>query len=106
MTQEAADFSYVRGTSEGTKLKESGTENWAPGDFAGSNDTGFTGLPAGIRDVYNGVFDGEGYYNLWWTSTSPYISYAYAHGLVSYSSGVLREGKEKAFMYNVRCIKD
>ena len=106
MAQGPADFWYVRGTSEGAKLKEAGTENWAPGDFAGTNDTGFTGLPAGIGDVYNGVFIGEGSFNYWWTSTSPYISWAIAHGLVSYSSGVMREGKEKAFMYNVRCIKD
>ena len=106
MAQGPADFWYVRGASEGAKLKEAGTENWMPGDFAGTNETGFTGLPAGVRDVYDGIFTWEGNYNYWWTSTGSPYGWAIVHGLVNYSSGVTRDTKEKAYGFNVRCIKD
>jgi uncharacterized protein (TIGR02145 family) len=106
MSQGSADFWYARGTSEGAKIREAGSENWAPGIVSGTNDTGFTGLPAGIRNIYDGVFTGEGYYTYWWTSNNPYYSWAISHGLVGYSLGITRDSKEKGYGYNVRCIKD
>jgi uncharacterized protein (TIGR02145 family) len=106
MAQGPADFWYDRGTNEGERLKESGTDNWVSDGYTGTNDTGFTGLPSGTRKPYDEDFTGEGYVGYWWTSTGGDYSWAIHHGLWSYNSKVWRNTYEKIAGCNVRCIKD
>jgi uncharacterized protein (TIGR02145 family) len=56
-----------RGTNEGGKLKEAGLNHfWSPNAGA-TNETGFTGLPAGNR-TFNSGFDNLNKYASFWTS--------------------------------------
>jgi uncharacterized protein (TIGR02145 family) len=57
----------------GGKLKETGTNNWEHPNEGATNESGFSALPGGFRDL-NGVFGGMGYTAFFWTSTEPYES--------------------------------
>ena len=87
----------------GKQLKS--TTDWAC-DGNGNNDSGFTGLPGGIRSD-KGEFDYQGQYGYWW-STSEYNSYyAYYRYLYNFSKnlfGYINYFKESGF--SVRCIRD
>lgn len=108
MTQVQADAEGIRGTSEGAALKEAGTNNWLPGGIAGTNESGLTGLPGGIRSAYSGIFDVEGLVCSWWTSTGyyPYGGVAYSRSLFYDSSGINRYLQSLNLGLNVRCIKN
>lgn len=109
-----ADFSdmitYLGDTAvAGAKLKETGTTQWSA-PSAGTNTTGFTGLPGGIRSApipnvnFNGLGTGAGF----WASDFHaggqggywclYLSHADDSALVNFSS--VKMG------LSVRCLKD
>jgi uncharacterized protein (TIGR02145 family) len=95
-----------RGSSAGIKLKNSGSGppfNWAPGN-AGTNESGFTALPGGIRTT-----GGSSGYNptngVFWTST--YASgYAMEREMHYTSNGVYRGTQYLNTGASLRCIKD
>ena len=62
-------YNYLGGENEaGGKLKESDTTHWLYPNTGGTNSSGFTALPGGIR--YNsGRFDYIGKIGYWWSST-------------------------------------
>jgi uncharacterized protein (TIGR02145 family) len=86
----------------GGQLKEVGTAHWASPNQGATNGTGFTALPGGSRTT-DGLFDGIGLYNNWWTSTDGEGSAYYRSA--SYDSGETSSG---AMDYTVgaavRCI--
>ena len=73
---------------------------------SGSDDVGFTGLPAGMRPftgdyVYGGSFTG------FWLSTNKTSLDGYFFGMFNEESGFeLLNYLEKNFALSVRCIKD
>lgn len=88
----------------GGKLKETGTNNWAKPNTGATNETSFTALPAGGRNV-SGAFDDIGYYGFWWSSTEGSdgawdrdVGYNYSG--IARNSGVEEDG------FSVRCVKD
>lgn len=92
-----------------SKLKETGTTHWAEDDGA-TNETGFTALPAGIRQN-TGAFDLMTGYTAWWTSTlyGWYNGGNYAwNSFIQYHSNDLQInwGGEIVRGYSVRCLKD
>ncbi|MCF6171431.1 MAG: fibrobacter succinogenes major paralogous domain-containing protein [Bacteroidales bacterium] len=107
MTQQQADTTGWRGTDEGGKLKETGTDHWLSPNTGATNLSGFTALPAGNRYVAGNCED-IGKYNYLRSSTLdtewPYLpiirDFAYnAEKIARYSpSGFLG--------YSVRCVKD
>ncbi|TFH26812.1 MAG: hypothetical protein E4H10_05910 [Bacteroidia bacterium] len=108
LTQEEADNIGYRGTTEGEKLKESGTYNWVQESLTGSNLIGFTGLPGGSGEGnIMAPFGGEGYIGLWWTATelSPDPnSYAWCRWVFWDASWIgLSEISKRGFL-NVRCV--
>ncbi|MCD4710735.1 MAG: fibrobacter succinogenes major paralogous domain-containing protein [Bacteroidales bacterium] len=109
MSQEQVDSWGNRGTSEGIKIKETGTSNWDPeGHIDGTNESGFTALPGGLRWGYDqSVFDGEGIVAFWWTSGR--ISdnqWATSRFLFNLNSMILRDSRDLTSGFNVRCIAD
>lgn len=71
----------------------------------GTDDHGFSGLPAGSRD-FNGQFDDLGEKAIWWTATETSNSSAWYYGL-NYNKGkVYVVGTSKEYGFSVRCIKD
>ncbi len=97
---------YAGGTQTGgDKLKESGTTHWGSSNTGATNETGFTGLPAGER--YNdGYFFGPGGLGLWWSSTEQdnlngMMEYIYSHVPVVSLGANYKPGG-----ISVRCIKN
>ena len=86
----------------GTALKSSAADS-PPWD--GSNTSGFSALPGGLRSGTNGTFHNLGDYGLWWSS-SPSGSSAWHRTLYSGSSSVPRSSSLVRSGFSVRCVRD
>jgi uncharacterized protein (TIGR02145 family) len=72
----------------------------------GSNTSGFSALPAGVRDALGGSFRDLGSEAYWWSSTTA-TSYSYYTMQVSSSSAASQRSDYVAtYGFSVRCIKD
>lgn len=89
----------VGGTSvAGTKLKS--TTDWSSG--AGTDDYGFSALPAGY---YDGSFYNLGSNAYFWTPTEDNSSFAYSRGFTTGAS-MRSLNSFKYYQYSVRLVKD
>lgn len=72
----------------------------------GTNDFGFSGLPAGNREDY-GSFNGIGFGGFWWTADDFDTNIAFGW-LMLYDDGKVTEngGAKKNAAFAVRCVKD
>jgi uncharacterized protein (TIGR02145 family) len=86
----------------GTKMKSS--NGWAE-DGNGTNDSGFSGLPAGCRDL-NGKFGYIEKIGYWWTSTEKDSALAWYRCIDRSPYYVYRTNYYKQNGLSVRCIKD
>lgn len=85
-------------TSEHPRWNENGM-------YYGTDDYGFSGLPAGGRN-YIGLFGSIGTFGNWWSSTE-YSSYnAWYRGLYFYGGFINMGGIDKQNGFNVRCLRD
>ena len=89
----------------GGELKEIGTTHWHTPNTGATDETGFTALPGGSRDIY-GTFDDMGDYGVWW-STTQYDginawkwSMLYNYKFCSKSYSTMTNG------FSIRCIND
>jgi len=97
------------GSNSGGKLKEEGTAHWQTPNHGATNETGFTGLPAGIR-----CFPGSGcefyYLGQWyqsWLSTPHLVTNSRYSMELMYNSYDLTLGSNSIDSgYSIRCIKD
>jgi uncharacterized protein (TIGR02145 family) len=105
MSQAQADGEGWRGTDEGGKLKEAGTNHWIYPNTLATNESGLTALPGGYRDPY-GTFGDVGYRGFWWSSDEGSIEDAWRR-ILSYDTGAVDRGsRSKTCGFSVRCIKD
>jgi uncharacterized protein (TIGR02145 family) len=98
-----------RGTNEGGKLKEAGLDHfWSPNSLA-TNETGFTGLPAGNRTYnYGIVFDNLHKYAVYWTSRKGTGNNA-ATRILYYQYSTIGRGvndNDNRTGINCRCVKN
>lgn len=110
MSKADADTAGLRGTSEGGKLKSTGTIEshdglWYSPNTGATNSSGFSAIPAGYRYNY-GIFFNIGVSGGWWSSTEssfllPWIRYIYYN-----NDDIYRTSCFKAWAYSVRCVKD
>ena len=118
MSEAEANATECRGYMGG-KLKEEGTEHWNSPNSSATNESGFTGLPGGLRDCmvtyHDGYYVGENVsfasmnnYGLWWTSTQYDENNAWQRDLGYYDSGVRRYGENSSKFsgLSVRCVRD
>jgi uncharacterized protein (TIGR02145 family) len=74
--------------------------------YHGTDDYGFSGLPGGIRNYYDGTFSSIGAYGYWWSSSEYSSTAAWYYGL-SYDYGAMSAGTpSKAVGFSVRCLRD
>lgn len=102
MNQAEADILGIRGTTEGSKLKT--VSGWYE-DVNGTDEFGFSALPAGFRSN-PGIFlemKGAGF---WWSSSEINDSQAYFRIIFSYSPKIGRGSGFKGEGYSIRCVKD
>jgi uncharacterized protein (TIGR02145 family) len=93
----------------GSKIKEAGTNNWSQSNKDATNSSGFTALPSGLRGSQDGLFDGQGTYGGWWSTTennpSP-LGAVWSRWIRGDTTLVLRGEIFKIDGFNVRCLKD
>jgi len=96
----------IGGSSAGNKLKEEGFAHWNKSEFySGTNESGFTALPGGMRNFDGGFFTlGDG--GNWWSST-PSAGYTAIYMYLAYSTEYMYLDKTS---FNdgmsIRCVKD
>ncbi len=86
----------------GTKMKN--TSGWID-DGNGTNSSGFSGLPGGVRN-YVGSFFTNGYLGAWWSSTQYNSTNAWYRDLCIYDGNVGRFNLGKKCGFSVRCLRD
>lgn len=101
---------YLGGLSlAGDKLRETGTTHWTNPNNGSTNESGFTGLPGGIRyfaAISTGTFETLGSGSGYWSSTSDgSTSVAWCRQL-TVNLPFYRGANTKRFGFSVRCIKD
>jgi len=100
---------YLGGKSvAGGKMKEVGIINWSSPNTDATNETGFTGLPGGIR-IGVGTFNGINSFGNWWSSTQNDASTAWGSSLAfNYANLGVHEGSgsDKQDGFSIRCIRD
>ena len=89
----------------GGKLKETGTTHWLDPNTGATNETGFTALPGGYRNL-NGAYTTVGHYSDWWSSTEVSTKDARYRGMGYYYADVFRNDDSKHSGFSVRCLKD
>ena len=102
MSETEANSWGWRGTDQGTQMK---TDHGWYNAGNGTNSSGFSGLPGGIR-LYFGFFDNAGLAGYWWTS-SPYGNFSMLRHLSYYDfEEVSRDAFDRRNGFSVRCILD
>jgi uncharacterized protein (TIGR02145 family) len=107
MNQAAADSLNFRGTNEGSKLAGNAIY-WYDGDLKNDpafDESGFSAVPAGIRNYLYGEFSSLRVGAWFWSSTEV-SDYAWSRNLFFYLSGVNRESSLKNNGYSIRLVKD
>jgi uncharacterized protein (TIGR02145 family) len=99
-------MAYLGGANiAGGKLKETGTSHWQSPNGNATNESGFTGLPGGMRDIV-ADFGVIGVYANWWSTTNSDPVHIYGLGLW-YNDGTFSlNGLYLSEGNYVRCIKD
>jgi len=88
------------------KLKEAGTTHWCSPNTDATNESGFTALPGGNRDI-NGSFYGLGDFTHWWTATQYSTQFAWRRSLWNNAPMDNTGGyADKEMGWLVRCVKD
>jgi uncharacterized protein (TIGR02145 family) len=86
----------------GGKLKETGTEHWDEPNTGATNESGFTALGAGGRNV-DGTFSNIKKYGAWWTSSPGVYRHIEHDDPYTYRNYYTNS---KALGFSVRCVKD
>lgn len=91
----------------GGALKEAGFAHWNSPNTGATNSSGFTALPGGCRNAYDGYFQAAGNSGTWWTST-PHLSPGSGRHIRIKHNSTNIYGTDSSVRngYSVRCIKD
>jgi uncharacterized protein (TIGR02145 family) len=91
----------------GGMMKNTGTQYWQSPNTDATNESGFTGLPGGLRDIsVSFPFDYIGSFGLWWSSTGSDAANAWLRELHYDHGEVRRSNSYKTFGLSVRCLRD
>ena len=94
------------GVGAGGKMKSAGTRHWAAPNIGGTNESGFSGLPGGLRDLDEGYFYGLGLYGNWWSASESGAEPAWTRALDNFNADVGRINYYKRNGFSVRCLRD
>ncbi len=92
-------------TVAGGKMKETGLVHWASPNAGATNESGFTGLPGGQREL-NGTFTLLTFDGFFWSSTEagPNAAYYLKLDYNTASAAISTDNKAKGF--SVRCLRN
>jgi uncharacterized protein (TIGR02145 family) len=89
----------------GGKLKETGTTHWLSPNTGATNESGFTALPGGYREI-DGRFSNIGTGGYWWTSTWGTGGKAPLYFITNTGANLYQIPLSRNYGFSVRCIKD
>lgn len=92
-------------STAGGKMKSTGIHYWISPNQEASNESGFSGLPGGMRNL-SGVFSSIGSFGFWWSSTGFSTDFAWYRLLSTSSGNSFKDYRSKTHGFSVRCIKD
>lgn len=97
---------YLGGVFDsGGKMKATGFEYWNEPNFGATNESGFSGLPGGVRGPSG--FTDVGQSGFWWSSTETTIFAAQCYSLRHWDGNIGDYSFfNKEFGVSVRCLKD
>ncbi|PIP34502.1 hypothetical protein COX68_03945 [Candidatus Falkowbacteria bacterium CG_4_10_14_0_2_um_filter_41_15] len=81
------------------------TATSTPVAWNGTNDFNFTAIPSSYRDL-DGVFNHQGTYGFFWTSTINDVDTTWHRFLDSATTTIVRFYDFQAYGFAVRCIQD
>jgi uncharacterized protein (TIGR02145 family) len=97
--------SVAGGKMKSTGTIQAGTGLWESPNAAATNESGFTGLPAGYRN-YDGTFDYIGNLGIWWSSSEDNPTIAWYRSLDYNYGNAFRFSYYKINGFSVRCVRD
>lgn len=89
----------------GGKMKETDTTHWISPNIGATNESGFTALPAGDRNIFD-MYLNFGMSTFYWSSTRFKSSYAWGCRLYYDNTKAIRYNDYCTYGHSVRCIKD
>jgi uncharacterized protein (TIGR02145 family) len=99
-------INYLGGENNaGAKLKETGTVHWTVPNYGATNESGFTALGAGYRNL-NGVFSSIKQKGYWWSTTEYSSTQAHYNAMGYNYSNTDNSSTFKESGFSVRCVKD
>ena len=97
---------YLGGTTlSKDKLKETSTAHWYSPNTEATNESGFTGIPSGMRDSY-GSFLKTGSACNWWSSTKFDSNKAWSRSINTWEVPVAAHYFSMNFGFSVRCLRE
>jgi uncharacterized protein (TIGR02145 family) len=100
---------YLGGLSVAAgKMKEAGIDHWKSPNTGATNESGFTSVPAGVRNYNNGTFDRLGVSNDIRSSTQSGVTGSWKRGLYYQSINLYDNNGFNNLQYglSIRCLKD
>lgn len=92
-------------TAVGGKLKESGSARWISPNEGGTNESGFSALPGGIR-LQGGGFGLVGETALFWSVSAVDASNGLLRSLSAHDDELHRDSRNKTSGLSVRCLRN
>ncbi|MBU0713264.1 hypothetical protein KJ762_01980 [bacterium] len=101
--EEWTELADYLGSNAGTKLKS--TSSWHD-NGNGTDEYGFTALPAGYRRGFDGGFEKMLLNADLWSASKDNSTNAWRHALYYDSFGINRSNLGKTYGFSIRCVKD
>jgi len=96
---------YLGGESvAGGKMKETGLEHWNNPNPGATNESGFTGLPAGFRNFNSGYYTFMGDLGYFWSSSESNSNTVWYRELRYNSAAVSSSTSSKQSGFSIRCL--
>ncbi|MDQ1266697.1 MAG: hypothetical protein QG635_1849 [Bacteroidota bacterium] len=97
---------YLGGSAiAGGKMKEIGNEHWKGNNSGATNESGFTALPGGMRNL-NGAFNSIGDDGHWWSSSIGDTANSWSRYILSSGAQITKYYYKIRGGFSVRCVKE
>jgi uncharacterized protein (TIGR02145 family) len=98
---------YLGGESvAGGKMKSTGMQYWQASNTGATNESGFSGLPGGLRVGFDGHFSSVNYSGFWMSASESDAEGAWYRRLDGSNAGIDRFSYSKIAGFTVRCLMD
>jgi uncharacterized protein (TIGR02145 family) len=79
---------------------------WTDPNTGATNESGFSSVPGGYRDNFDGIFYTLGGLGAWWSASESGAEFAWSRAVIFSDSGIDRQGLGKRLGFSLRCVRD